>query len=68
LNTSSHIRCSLCRFVREDPEAGERDWTAYECGNPDSEYHKALLNVRPNGDKQQRVTWGGCPCGEEARP
>jgi hypothetical protein len=35
-----------------------------ECGNPDSEYHKALLNVTPSGDKQQRITWSGCPCGE----
>ena len=68
MNVPSHIRCSRCRHVREDPEASERDWTAYECGNPASEYYKALLNVRPNGDKQQRVTWGGCPCGEEARP
>jgi hypothetical protein len=51
--------------VREDPEASELGWTAYECGNGDSEFYKALLNVRSNGDRQQRVTWSGCPCGEE---
>jgi hypothetical protein len=39
-------------------------WKAVECGNPESEYYKALLNVTPNGDKQLRVTWSGCPCGE----
>jgi hypothetical protein len=50
--------------VREDPEASEPGWTAYECGNGGSEYYKALLNVRRNGDRQQRVTWGGCSCGE----
>jgi hypothetical protein len=54
--------------VQEDPEASEPDWTAYACGNPKSEYYWALLNVRRNGDKLRRVTWGGCPCGEEARP
>ena len=65
MNIPSHIRCSRCRFTREDPEASERGWTAYECGNGDSEYYRALLNVRRNGDRQQRVTWRGCPCGEE---
>jgi len=68
LNTPSHIRCSRCRYVREDPEASERHWTAYECGNAGSDYYRSLLNVRRNGDRQQRVAWGGCPCGEEARP
>jgi len=67
LNTPSHIRCFRCRYVREDPEASEPDWTAYECGNAASDYYKSLLNVRRNGDRQQSVTWAGCPCGEEAR-
>lgn len=40
-------------------------WKAIECANPDSEYHKALLNVTPIGDKQRRVTWSGCPHGEK---
>jgi hypothetical protein len=39
-------------------------WEAIECGNPASEYHRALLNVTPNGDMQKCVTWGGCACGE----
>jgi hypothetical protein len=49
---------------RYDIVCGEQTlkWKAIECANPDSEYHKALLNVSPNGDRQERVTW--CGCGE----
>lgn len=39
-------------------------WKAIECGNPVSEYYRGLLNVTSGGDKQTRVTWGGCPLGE----
>ena len=39
-------------------------WAAIECGCSCSEYHKALLNVTPGGDRQTRITWNGCPCGE----
>jgi hypothetical protein len=39
-------------------------WAAFECGNSDSEFYKALLNVTPGGDMQDRITWQGCPCGE----
>ena len=39
-------------------------WAAIECGNKNSEYFKALLNVTPDGDRQTCVTWGGCPCAE----
>ena len=35
-----------------------------ECRNSQSEYFKALLNVKPNGDRQDHITWNGCPCGE----
>jgi len=59
-----HIRCISCRFARPDKKASDRGWTAYECGNPESEYHKALLNVTPTGEKQYRITWSGCEYGE----
>ena len=39
-------------------------WAAMECGNSDSEFYKALLNVTPGGDTQARITWSGCACGE----
>jgi len=39
-------------------------WAAMECGNKGSEYYKALLNVTRDGDRQTRVTWGGCEDGE----
>jgi hypothetical protein len=58
------IPCISCRYARPDPRASEGGWTAYECGNPESEYHKALLNVTPSGEKQYRITWCGCKCGE----
>jgi hypothetical protein len=38
-------------------------WAAYECGNPDSEFYKSLLNIRRNGDRQSSVTWRGCEYG-----
>ena len=42
----------------------ELKWAAYQCGCSDSEYHKALLNVTPNGDKQECISWSGCEYGE----
>ena len=63
-NKNCYIRCSCCRFVREDPSMSDLDWTAYECGNPESEYNKALLNVDQQGNKQVSLTWTGCRSGE----
>jgi hypothetical protein len=59
------IRCSQCRFVRVDGKASEKGWTAYECGNSKSEYHKSLLNVTPNGERQAHITWAGCVHGQK---
>ena len=42
-------------------------WAAIQCTNPESEYHKALLNVSINGDMQDRITWSGCIDGERRR-
>ena len=42
-------------------------WAAIQCTNPESEYHKALLNVSINGDPQDSVTWSGCIDGERRR-
>jgi hypothetical protein len=39
-------------------------WMAYECVNRRSDYHKALLNVTVNGDKQAYISWAGCARGE----
>ena len=61
--TNKHIRCKTCRFVRIDKSASEKGWTAYACGNRDSKYYGALLNVAPGGNKQDRITWSGCECG-----
>ena len=58
------IKCISCRFARVDKAASEKNWTAYECGNPESEYYKALLNVTPDGDQNSRISWSGCACGE----
>lgn len=59
-----HIRCARCRFVRPDHKASDSEWTAYECGNRESEYYRALLNVAVNGGKLPRITWKGCACGK----
>ena len=58
------VPCRICKHVREDRTMNEDGWIAYECGNPESEFFKALLNVTEKGAKQQRITWVGCPHGE----
>ena len=62
--TKERVRCISCRYVRVDKKASDKNWTAYECGNSHSEYHNALLNVTPNGDKQYQISWSGCEHGE----
>ena len=59
-----HIRCARCRFVRPDHNASTRKWTAYECGNRDSEYYRALLNITLGGGMLPVITWTGCAWGE----
>jgi hypothetical protein len=39
-------------------------WAAIQCTNPASEFYRALLNVSPNGDMLDSVTWSGCVCGK----
>jgi len=58
------VKCISCKYARPDKEASEKNWTAYECGNPQSEFYKSLLNVRPDGDKLKRISWRGCELGE----
>jgi hypothetical protein len=41
-----------------------RSWTAYQCTLWESEYHRALLNVALNGNRQDDITWSGCAKGE----
>jgi len=61
---AKHIRCAQCRFARPDKKASDRNWTAYECGNRDSKYYKALLNITRGGAKLPWITWHGCVWGE----
>ncbi|MGI6435575.1 MAG: hypothetical protein ACOX0F_09460 [Syntrophomonadaceae bacterium] len=58
------IKCISCRFATIDESASDRNWKAYECGNPESEYHKSLINISENGDKHKRISWSGCDQGE----
>jgi len=55
-----------CRVRDTGALCGEQalKWAAIECGNPHSEYYRALLNVTPGGQMRDHITWGGCPCGE----
>ena len=59
-----HIKCETCKYVRIDKSASSRGWAAYMCGNKDSDYYGALLNITRNGDKLNSVTWIGCACGK----
>ena len=62
-----HIRCAECRFARPDRKASDRNWTAYESGNRDSEYYRSLLNITPSGEKLTWITWKGCVWGEPVK-
>jgi len=61
---ANHIRCAQCLFVRRDRKSGTRQNPAFECGNRNSEYYKALLNITRKGEKLPWITWNGCACGE----
>jgi hypothetical protein len=58
------IKCISCRFATIDESASDKDWKAYECSNPKSEYHKSLVNISEDGKKHKRISWSGCDCGE----
>jgi hypothetical protein len=58
------MKCISCRFAVVDEAASDRDWAAYECGNPKSEYHKSLINIDEEGKKHKRIFWSGCEHGE----
>ena len=56
----SVVKCKDCVYAQPDLIASERGWTAFECGNTNSEYVGALLNVSPHGVKLKEVAWNGC--------
>ena len=73
LNTNCTCKKKECKCgkgckYRKDPDTPcpkqDIKWAAYQCACSDSEFHKGLLNVTPNGDKQSRITWIGCEYGE----
>ena len=57
------VKCKGCIYVQPDPTASERNWTAFKCGNPESEFEGALLNVTLHGGKMNEVAWSGCKYG-----
>lgn len=59
------IACISCKYATVDNHASVGEWIAYKCSNPDSEFHKALLNVGINGETQKRISWTGCEFGEQ---
>ncbi len=77
---SKQTHCAGCRFASIDPKAPGNGimkvrnrrkgvyrsilWQGVECDNPGSEYYKALLNVNPEGQRMQKITWPGCPHGK----
>jgi hypothetical protein len=58
------MKCISCRFTLVDKKASDKEWTAYQCGNPKSEYYKALINISPEGKKHKRISWSGFKHGE----
>ena len=53
--------CRSCRFAVRDETTNEVGWCGIMCSNPESEYYKSLLNTSKDGNKLDKVTWGGCP-------
>ena len=71
MNKPKHIRCAECRYAMIDKRTSVYiqkkqvlKWVGIQCACPDSEYHLALLNVTPNGNRLDFVSWGGCVHGE----
>ena len=64
--TQRRVKCAECRYARPDKKMSEKGWTAYECCNPDSIYHKSLLNVTVNGERQSYISWAGCEYGRRS--
>lgn len=60
----NRMKCVSCRFAILDKKASDKDWAAYQCGNPRSEYHRALINISPRGKRHKRISWSGCELGE----
>ena len=61
---AKHIRCEDCRYVVVDEAFSEKKWTAYQCGNHKSKYHRSLVNVSINGNRSTKISWSGCVVGE----
>jgi hypothetical protein len=51
-------------YARADHAASDKQWLAYECGNPQSEYYGCLLNIKACGSKLPIIVWDGCDKGE----
>ena len=61
------IKCNSCRFVKKDKSMSKFDWIAYKCGKHESEYYQGILNLTPNGDMLNKITWCGCPFGKRGK-
>ena len=60
----AHIKCECCKYVQSGKSASSRGWTAYRCGNRDSDCYGATLNITYGGYKLNSVTWVGCAYGK----
>lgn len=58
-------KCAECVFATVDEATSDRNWTAYQCENQESEYYHALLNVTIRGDRLTEISWIGCEEGKE---
>lgn len=64
-----NIKCEKCRFVQRESKVKNigygSDIPAFECGNPESEYYKAIVNMDSEGALKEKIEWPGCECGEK---
>ena len=66
----NHVHCAKCCYAVINEKASaytqkkrELKWAAIQCACTYSEFHLALLNVSPNGDRLDFISWEGCKSG-----
>jgi len=72
MKNPKHVRCAECRYavvnetISEYPQKKRKlKWVDIQCACTYSEYHRSTLNVSPNGNSQNFVSWGGCKHGKK---
>lgn len=69
------IPCGDCKYAVVDTDTattiymGKRRWTYREtyCNNPESDYYLAVLNMKEDGQRCEKIVWHGCEYGKRRK-